>query len=99
MSKRKLSTFEREMQDPNFKREFEFEYTEFMLSELLIALMELNQKSVRQLAAEVDLSPTVIQNIRSGTKKDIKLSNFINISQAFGYHLILEKGRQRIRIN
>ena len=61
-------------------------------------MMSEAHKSVRKLATETDLSPTVIQNIRSGIQEDIKLSNFINISHACGYKLILEKNNQRIAL-
>ena len=99
MSNKPRSTFDKEMQDPQFKAEFEREYAKLLLSELIIALMDKEEKSVRQLAKEVGISPTVIQNIRSGKQKDIKMSNFINISLACGYHLTLEKGRHRIPIS
>lgn len=98
MSKKNLSTFEREMQNSSFKKTFEKEYKEFLLSELINALMETDSKSVRKLAKEVGLSPTVIQNIRSGKQDDVKLSNFINISHACGYSVILEKGNNRIAL-
>ena len=98
MTKPHLSTFEREMQDTAFREEFEKEYNEFLLSETILAMMSDAHKSVRKLATETDLSPTVIQNIRSGIQEDIKLSNFINISHACGYKLILEKENQRIAL-
>jgi len=98
MSKKELSTFEKEMQKTSFRIKFEKKYKEFLLSELIIALMENDKKSVRKLANEVGLSPTVIQKIRTGKQDDIKLSNFINISHACGYHLILEKGGKRISV-
>jgi len=91
-----LSTFEKEMKSASFKSKFEKEYNEFLLSELLTALMGDDNKSVRQLAQEVNLSPTVIQKIRSGKQENIKLRNFINISHACGYHIVLEKGNDRI---
>lgn len=96
MSKQSESTFDREMQDPLFKEEFEKEYNEFILSETILAMMEETHKSVRKLANESGLSPTVIQNIRSGLQQDIKLSNFINISHACGYKLVLQKEHQQI---
>jgi len=99
MNKRQPSTFEREMQDPTFRALFKKEYEKFLLSELILALMEKDKKSVRLLANEVGLSPTVIQKLRSGKQDDIKLSNFIGISHAFGYHLILEKGKERIPLS
>jgi mRNA-degrading endonuclease RelE of RelBE toxin-antitoxin system len=98
MTKRLLSTFEREMQDITFREEFEKEYNELLLSETILAMMNDAHKSVRKLATETDLSPTVIQNIRSGMQEDIKLSNFINISHACGYRLILEKDDNRITL-
>jgi len=98
MTKPHLSTFEREMQDADFREEFEKEYNEFLLSETILGMMSEAHKSVRKLATETDLSPTVIQNIRSGIQEDIKLSNFINISHACGYKLVLEKDNQRIAL-
>ena len=98
MTKQHLSTFEREMLDSSFQEEFEKEYNEFLLSETILAMMEEAHKSVRKLASESGLSPTIIQNIRSGIQEDIKLSNFINISHACGFKLVLEKDNQRIAI-
>lgn len=98
MTKRHLSTFEREMQNSAFHNEFEKEYNEFLLSETILGMMEETHKSVRKLAEESGLSPTIIQKIRSGIQEDIKLSNFVNISHACGYKLILEKGNQRIAL-
>jgi len=98
MTKRYLSTFEREMKDSAFHDEFEKEYNEFLLSETILCMMEEAHKSVRKLAEESGLSPTIIQNIRSGTQEDMKLSNFVNISHACGYKVVLEKGNQRIAL-
>ena len=98
MTKKPQSTFEKEMRSSSFKKQFDKEYKIFLLSELITSLMEDEEKSVRKLAKEVALSPTVIQNIRSGKQEDIKLSNFISISHACGYHLILEKGKKRVRL-
>lgn len=98
MTKQHLSTFEREMLDSAFQDEFEKEYNEFLLSETILAMMEEAHKSVRKLAEESGLSPTVIQNIRSGIQEDIRLSNFINISHACGYKVVLEKDHQRITL-
>lgn len=98
MTKPHSSTFEREMHDAEFREAFDKEYTEFLLSETILAMMSEAHKSVRKLAIETDLSPTVIQNIRSGVQQDIKLSNFINISHACGYKMVLEKANQRIAL-
>lgn len=84
------------MQNPAFREQFNEEYREFLLSELITSMMEDAHKSVRKLACEVDLSPTVIQKLRSGKQDDVKLSNFLNIAHACGYQLALEKGNNRI---
>jgi hypothetical protein len=99
MTKKKLSTFDQEMQNPLFKKAFEKEYAEFLWSELLIDLMKESRRSVRGLAEEVGLSPTIIQNLRSGKQQDLKMKNFVNIANACGYHLVLEKGTRRIEIS
>jgi DNA-binding Xre family transcriptional regulator len=99
MSKKPMSTYDREMQDPEFKAAYEKEFKEFALSELLLAMMEEDDVSVRKLARAVNVSPSVIQKLRSGKQKDIKLTNFMSIAKEFGYILVLEKGDSRICLN
>ena len=94
----KQSTYDRLMQDRDFREEYQKEYKEFALSELLLALMDGDNKSVRKLAKEAGLSANTIQNIRSGKQKDIRLQNFKNIAQAYGYDLVLEKNGERIPV-
>ncbi len=98
MSKKTISTFDREMKNAKFKKAFEKNYKELLLSELLIAMMENDEKSVRVLAKEVGISPTIIQKIRSGKQDDIKISNFVSIVHACGYKVILEKNNERFEI-
>src|SRR3990167_10560063 len=86
------------MKNAKFKKAFDKSYKEFLLSELLIALMEKDEISVRNLAKEVGLSPTVIQKIRSGKQEDLKISNFVSIVQFCGYKVILEKDDERFEI-
>ena len=86
-----LSTFEKEMQDENFQKFFEEEYKELLFSELLISIMEKDNKSVRKLADEAKISPSIIQNLRSGKQEDIKVKNLLKIALAFGYELCLKK--------
>jgi predicted transcriptional regulator len=93
-----LSTFERMMQNPDFQAKFETGYQNFLLSELLIAMMENDDLSIRQLAKEVNISPSVIKDICSGKQKDMKISNFLQVVKACGYRLILEKGEERISL-
>lgn len=99
MTKKQIpTTFEREMLDSDFKGLFDKGYQRFLLSELLTNLMEESHKSVRGLAEEVGISPTIIQNLRSGKQKDLKISNFMSIAAACGYHIFLEKNNHRIEL-
>jgi len=93
-----MSTVEKWLQDPDIRQEYEATKKEFLLSELFFALMEKDHKSVRQLAKEAGISPSVIQNIRAGKQEDIKLTNFISIAEACGYHLELVSDRSKRRI-
>lgn len=97
-NKKPLSTYEREMKNPKFKKAFDKSYKELVLSELLIAIMEDDDQSVRKLAREIGLSPTIIQNIRSGKQEDLKVSNFVSLVHTCGYKVILEKNNERIEI-
>ena|SRR6266849_5685536 len=94
--KKPMSTVERWMKKPGFREAFKREYKEFLLSELVLALMAEDTKSIRELAGELGVSKTVIQNIRSGEQTDMKLSNFVKLTHAYGYDLVLEKEGQRI---
>ena len=92
------STVARWMRKPGFKAEVAREYKELILSELILALMAEDKKSVRQLARELGVSKTVIQNLRSGEQNDMKLSNFVKLTHAYGFELVLEKKGQRIAL-
>jgi len=98
MTKRKLSTYEREMKNPAFNKAFKESYKKLLFSELLIALMEDDEKSVRNLAQEAELSPTIIQGLRSGKQHDIKMSNFLKIVHAFGYKVFIQKDNDKISL-
>ena len=60
--------------------------------------MENDHKSVRGLAKKAGLSPTVIQDIRSGKQKDMKVKNFLHVTHACGYEVVLDNGKERILV-
>lgn len=97
-SRKAGSTYTRWMEKPGFKRTFEEGYRELLLSELVLGIMAGDNKSVRELASELKISKTVIQNLRSGVQADMKLSNFLKFTQAYGYRVVLEKGDRRISL-
>ncbi|MFI5342639.1 MAG: helix-turn-helix domain-containing protein [Chlamydiales bacterium] len=86
------STYERLIhENPDFKKSLDKKYREFILSELLIALMQEDHISIRKLAEEAGVSPSLIQDLRSGKKDNLTFRNFSNIADALGYNIILEK--------
>lgn len=93
-----LSTFERKMKNPKFKKAFEEGYKKLLFSELMISIMDGDDISIRALAKESGIAKSVIQNLRSGKQSDIKVSNLIKIAHAFGYELILQKGKERLML-
>lgn len=96
---RSRSTFEREMSDPTFKKEFEAEYHEFALSEMMFQLMEEKQMSVRGLAEAAGISPSVIQDIRSGNRSNITFHNLCKIVEALGGRLAVQVGDQYLPLD
>ena len=98
MIKKPKTTFDKWMSNPEVKEHFDKDYKDFALSELILALMENDGKSVRELAKEVRLSPTVIQNLKSGKQNDMKVRNFVSIAHACGYHLLLVNKREKILV-
>lgn len=94
-----MSTYERKMQDKQFKKAYEQHYKELLFSELLTSIMEDDDKSVRDLAKEASISPSVIQDLRSGKQADIRVSNLIKIAECFGYEVVLQKGEQRLALH
>ena len=88
-----VSTYDREMKDPERRRRFEKKYARFLLSEIILALMEQEKMSVRELARSVGISPAVIQDIRSGKRKNITVRNLLGIAAALGAKVKIEKGK------
>ena len=69
---------------PKQKKEFLEEYRELLLSELLLAAMEQDEISVRKLAKLAGVSPTIVQAMRSGVKKDFSMKSFFKILKGLG---------------
>ena len=54
------SVFDKWKNDPEFKKDYDKEFKEFALSELMLAMMEEDKKSVRKLAELAGVSSTAI---------------------------------------
>lgn len=85
------STFERMMQNEEFKKEFDEGYKEFLISELLLALMKGDNTSVRKLSKEAGISTSIIQEIRAGTKDNITIKTFYNILNSLGCEIQIKR--------
>ncbi|MGB8468328.1 MAG: hypothetical protein WCE21_04945 [Candidatus Babeliales bacterium] len=86
--KRTQSTYEKfvEKLSPKEKKEFEQEYRELVLSELILAAMKEDAVSVRELAKMADVSPTVVQAMRSGSRSNYSLDTFYKILKSLGFN-------------
>lgn len=90
------TTFDRIMRNPARKKNFEKGYKEFLISELLIALMQEDHISVRKLSKYANVSPKVIQDLRSGKKKNITIKSLFSILNTLGYRVFVKKGEKTI---
>jgi len=87
------STFEKFMESktPAQRKAYEEGYRDFLISEMILAAMEEDDISVRKLAKLVGVSPTIVQDMRSGTKKSFNTKSFFKVLQGLGYDVLLER--------
>ena len=86
MTKKIKSTVDKliESLSPKERKEFNEEYKELLLSEIILAAMEKDNISVRKLAEIAGVSPTIVQAMRSGTKKDFSMQSFFKVLRGLG---------------
>lgn len=89
MKKKTKSTYEKFIENKKQKRLLDREYRELLISELLLAAMKEDHLSVRKLATEADVSPTIIQNLKSGKKTNITIDTLSRILDVIDYQIIL----------
>lgn len=92
------SDYDEFVSEPKRSKLVEKEYKELCLSEIVLGLMEQSAISVRELAKEVGVSPTVIQGIRSGKHANITLSTLFELTSALGAKIKLEIGDKTITL-
>jgi hypothetical protein len=83
---------------PQQKKEYEREFKDLVISELVLAAMEEDNISVRKLAKLAGVSPTIIQEMRSGVKRNFHIGSFFKVLQGLGYSFFLEKDGQMKRL-
>lgn len=92
-AKKIKSTFENfiEAKTPAERKEYEEGYRDFILSEMILAAMEDDNISVRKLAKIAGVSPTIVQDMKSGAKTSFNTSSLFKILQGLGYDVLLER--------
>ena len=93
MTKKTKSTYDKLMASMSAKEktEYEKELKDFIISELILAAMEEDNISVRKLAKLAGVSPTIVQEMRSGIKKSFNTDSFFKVLKGLGYNLFLER--------
>ncbi len=87
-----MTTFEQFFKDnPDQKEIYDKEYNDFLLSEFMLEQMEAQNISVREFAKKADVSPTVIQKLRSKDAQKVNLTTFTSVLKSLGYQIKLEK--------
>ena len=101
MIKKKQSTYTQHItaMSPSKKKNFDEGYRELLLSEMLLAVMEEDDISVRRLAELAGISPTIIQEIRSGKRKNVSARSIFKILGVLGYNLVAEKNGHRVALD
>lgn len=89
MKKKSKSTYEEFVENKKQKKLLDKEYRELLISELLLASMEKDHLSVRKLATEAGISPTIVQSLKSGKKTNITIETLSRILDVIGYQIIL----------
>lgn len=90
MKKKAKSTYEKFIENKRQKKLLDAEYRKLLISELILASMEEDELSVRKLAAEADVSPTIIQALKTGKKANITIDTLSRILDVIGYNIVLE---------
>jgi DNA-binding Xre family transcriptional regulator len=89
-----ISTLDRMMQNPDFKKEFDDGYEEFLISEKICDAMNEMNISVRQLAEKARVSKTTIMNLRTGDAEKITVRKLNHILGILNYKLQIDKVSQ-----
>ena len=83
------STFDKMMKNKKRKAAFDKGYKELLLSEMLFAAMEQDVDSVCELAKAAGVSPTIIQELKTGKRKNITMETFSKVLHAIGYEVTI----------
>ncbi len=93
MTKKIKSTYDKLMESitQKEKKEYEKDLKDFLISEIILAAMEEDNISVRRLAKLAGVSPTIVQEMRSGAKRSFNTDSFFKVMKGLGYNVFLER--------
>lgn len=100
MSKTKVKgTVERYLESlsPEERKERDEGYRELLISEMIIAAMENDAVSVRELAKMANVSSNTVQNLRSGMSNS-GVKSLFKVFQSLGYSVFAEKGDEKLTL-
>jgi len=83
------STYEEEMENPEFRHFMERERFMLKLSETIAKTMEEHHISVRELAKRAHVSKTIVTGLRSGRRKNITLDKLRDLIDVLNLDLQL----------
>ena len=81
------------------KKAYDVEYKGLLLSEMILAAMAEDNVSVRRLARLAGVSPTIIQSMRSGIRKDFNMGSFFKVLRGLGYKVLIERNGKQFPLN
>ena len=81
------TTFDRMMENPEWKSSFEKGYEDFLISEFLCEQMKNSSLTVRELAERAGVSPTTVQQLRTGKAENVKVKTLLSVLHVLGYKL------------
>jgi hypothetical protein len=87
------STLDRELKNDTFRAAFEKESAALEVSEFIAEQMARQAISVRALAARASVSPTIVQGIKSGTRRNIEYTTLKALIVALGYRIQFKRTR------
>ncbi|WP_428356845.1 helix-turn-helix domain-containing protein [Methyloprofundus sp.] len=99
MTNKKKSTFDRFINEPEQRKKFEKEYTQFLFSELLLEAMDEEHISVRELSKESGISTSIIQNMRSMKPTNITIKTMASLLKPLGYQLVATKDGKNVELS
>jgi len=100
MTKKIKSTYDElvESLSPQEKKEFDEEYKDLLLSEMILAAMHEDDISVRKLAKLAGVSPTIVQGMRTRAK-NFSIGSFFKVLKGLNCKIIIERNGHQLPLD